>query len=122
VAEIPATRPVRVEIAGLAQGADEPVVRQSVERALTRAQIGLGGAKESVALRLSLQPPPAGGGRAVWQVSASDAGGRALFSSDYTSVLPASADARTLSAFAEAAVLSVLPRLRQNLAPKVTAK
>jgi outer membrane protein TolC len=122
VAEIPSARPVRVQVDGLAQGEEARFVHQAVERTLSRAQIGLGSAKESVALRLLLQPPPASGGRAVWQVSAADPAGRALFSSDYTSVLPASADARTLSAFAEAAVLSVLPLLRQDLTPKVVAK
>jgi hypothetical protein len=122
VAELPVARAVRVEVAGLPEGGDAQSVRQAVERALARAQIVVGGAKDAVALRLALQPPPAGGGRAAWQVSAAEAGGRALFSSDYTSVLPASADGRTLSAFAEAAVLSVLPRLRQDLIPTAATK
>lgn len=125
VAELPVARAVRVEIAGLAEGGDAQSVREAVERTLTRAQImvdGAKGTKGAVALRLALQPPPAGGGRAAWQVSAAEPGGRVLFSSDYTSVLPASADGRTLSAFVEAAVLSVLPRLRQDLTPTVTAK
>ncbi len=38
-----------------------------------------------------------------------------MFGSDYTSVLSATSDAKTLSAFAEAAVLSVMARLREAL-------
>jgi hypothetical protein len=40
-----------------------------------------------------------------------------LLSSEYVSFLPAITDERTFSSFAEAAVLSVVPRLHEALLP-----
>lgn len=115
VAEVAAPRPVRVAIAGLGGQGDESTVRESVERVLARSQVGVRTADDAFRLSLAFTPPPAGGGRAAWRIDVTDSAGKPVFGSDYTSVLPATSDAKTLSAFAEAAVLSVMARLREAL-------
>ena len=115
VAEVAAPRPVRVAIAGLGGQGDEGTVRESVERVLARSQVGVRTADDAFRLSLAFTPPPAGGGRAAWRIDVADAAGKPVFGSDYTSVLSATSDAKTLSAFAEAAVLSVMARLREAL-------
>ena len=115
VAEVAAPRPVRVAIAGLGGQGDEGTVRESVERVLVRSQVGVRTADDAFRLSLVFTPPPAGGGRAAWRIDVTDAAGKPVFGSDYTSVLSATSDAKTLSAFAEAAVLSVMARLREAL-------
>ena len=115
VAEVPAPHPVRVAIAGLGGQGDEGTVRESVERVLARSQVGVRTADDAFRLSLAFTPPPAGGGRAAWRIDVADAAGKPVFGSDYTSVLSATSDAKTLSAFAEAAVLSVMARLREAL-------
>ena len=115
VAEVAAPRPVRVAIAGLGGQGDEGTVRESVERVLARSQVGVRTSDDAFRLSLAFTPPPAGGGRAAWRIDVTDAAGKPVFGSDYTSVLSATSDAKTLSAFAEAAVLSVMARLREAL-------
>ena len=115
VAEVAAPRPVRVAIAGLGGQGDEGTVRESVERVLARSQVGVRTVDDAFRLSLAFTPPPAGGGRAAWRIDVTDAAGKPVFGSDYTSVLSATSDAKTLSAFAEAAVLSVMARLREAL-------
>ncbi len=115
VAEVAAPRPVRVAIAGLGGQGDERTVRESVERVLARSQVGVRTVDDAFRLSLAFTPPPAGGGRATWRIDVTDAAGKPVFGSDYTSVLSATSDAKTLSAFAEAAVLSVMARLREAL-------
>jgi outer membrane protein TolC len=115
VAEVAAPRPVRVAIAGLGGQGDEGTVRESVERVLARSQVGVRTADDAFRLSLAFTSPPAGGGRAAWRIEVADAAGKPVFGSDYTSVLPATSDAKTISAFAEAAVLSVMARLREAL-------
>jgi hypothetical protein len=51
----------------------------------------------------------------------SGADGVRLLSSEYVSFLPATTDERTFSSFAEAAVLSVVPRLHEALLPAPAA-
>ena len=115
VAEVAAPRPVRVAIAGLGGQGDEGTVRESVERVLARSQVGVRTSDDAFRLSLAFTPPPAGGGRAAWRIDVTDAAGKPVFGSDYTSVLSATSDTKTLSAFAEAAVLSVMARLREAL-------
>ena len=115
VAEVPVQRPVRVAIEGLGGQEDEATVRESVERVLARSQVGVRTADDAFRLSLAFTSPPAGGGRAAWRIEVADAAGKPVFGSDYTSVLPATSDAKTISAFAEAAVLSVMARLREAL-------
>lgn len=115
VAEVPVQRPVRVAIEGLGGQEDEATVRESVERVLARSQVGVRTADDAFRLLLAFTSPPAGGGRAAWRIEVADAAGKPVFGSDYTSVLPATSDAKTISAFAEAAVLSVMARLREAL-------
>ncbi|MCA3104567.1 MAG: TolC family protein, partial [Rhodocyclaceae bacterium] len=115
VAEVPAQRPVRVAFSGLGGQGDEATVRESIERVLARSQVGVRTADDAFRLSLAFTPPPAGGGRAAWRIEVADAAGKPVFGSDYTSVLPATSDAKTISAFAEAAVLSVMARLREAL-------
>jgi outer membrane protein TolC len=115
VAEVAAPRPVRVAIAGLGEQGDEGTVRESVERVLARSQVGVRTSDDAFRLSLAFTPPPAGGGRAAWRIDVTDAAGKPVFGSDYTSVLSATSDTKTLSAFAEAAVLSVMARLREAL-------
>ena len=115
VAEVPAQRPVRVAIEGLGGQGDEGTVRESVERVLAPSQVGVRTADDAFRLALAFTPPPAAGGRAAWRIEVTDAAGKPVFGSDYTSVLSAASDAKTLSAFAEAAVLSVMARLREAL-------
>jgi len=115
VAEVATPRPVRVAIAGLGGQGDEGTVRESVERVLARSQVGVRTSDDAFRLSLAFTPPPAGGGRAAWRIDVTDAAGKPVFGSDYTSVLSATSDAKTLSAFAEAAVLSVMARLREAL-------
>jgi len=115
VAEVPVPRPVRVSIRGVGAEGDTGIVRQSVERVLVRSDVGVRAAGDAFHLSLALKPSAPGGGRAVWQVDVADASGKRVFGSEYTSVLPSTADAKTLSAFAEAAVLSIMARLRETL-------
>jgi outer membrane protein TolC len=115
VAEVPVPRPVRVSIRGLGTDSDAGTVRQSVERVLVRSDVGVRTAADAFHLSLAFTPPAGSGGRAIWRIDVADAAGKAVFGSDYISVLPATADAKTLSAFAEAAVLSIMARLRETL-------
>lgn len=114
-AEVPAPRPLRLKVNGLDSDATSAVVRQGVERTLQRAQVRLANSSDALSLTLNLRPAATGGGRPVWQVVLSDAAGKQAFSTEYATVLPAAAGTGTLTAFAEAAVLSVLPRLREAL-------
>lgn len=114
-AEVPAPRPLRLKVNGLDSDATSAVVRQGVERTLQRAQVRLADSSDALSLTLNLRPAATGGGRPVWQVVLSDAAGKQAFSTEYATVLPAAAGTGTLTAFAEAAVLSVLPRLREAL-------
>ncbi len=114
-AEVPAPRTLRVTVTGLDSDETAAAVRKAVERTLTRAEVGLGESGDALRLTMNLRPMPPGGGRPAWQMALSEAGGGEVFTADYASVLPAAAGSGTLAAFAEAAVLSALPRLREAL-------
>ncbi|MFN8999120.1 MAG: TolC family protein, partial [Betaproteobacteria bacterium] len=115
-AEVPAPRQLRIKVSGLDSDDTVTAVGKALERTLKRAQVGLTESWDAPLLTLTLRPPPAAGGRPAWQVALSEAGGGEVFSTDYASVLPVAAGSSTVAAFAEAAVLSVLPRLREALA------
>jgi outer membrane protein TolC len=115
-AEVPAPRQLRIKVSGLDSDDAATAVGKALERTLKRAQVGLTGSGDAPLLSLTLRSPPAAGGRHAWQVALSEAGGGEVFSTDYASVLPVAAGSSTVAAFAEAAVLSVLPRLREALA------
>ncbi len=117
-AEVPQPRALAIRIGSLPQGVNAAGIRAAVERTLARTTLKLTDAKEAPVLNLSLERPSgASAGRAVWQLALVEPGGRQLLASTYSSFLPAEANERSMDAFAEAAVLSVIPMLREALTP-----
>ena len=123
VADLPKPRAMSLQIGTLPAGANPGALRAAVEKSLTRNSIPLAaaGAKDAPVLNLALAAAPAAGGRATWSMVLSGADGVRLLSSEYVSFLPATTDERTFSSFAEAAVLSVVPRLHEALLPAPAA-
>ena len=123
VADLPKPRAMSLQIGTLPAGANPGALRAAVEKSLTRNSIPLAaaGAKDAPVLNLALAAAPAAGGRATWSMVLSGADGVRLLSSEYVSFLPATTDERTFSSFAEAAVLSVVPRLHDALLPAPAA-
>jgi len=123
VADLPKPRAMSLQIGTLPAGANPGALRAAVEKSLTRNSIPLAaaGAKDAPVLNLALAAAPAAGGRATWSMVLSGADGVRLLSSEYVSFLPAITDERTFSSFAEAAVLSVVPRLHEALLPAPAA-
>ncbi len=115
--ELPQPRSVALRFGALPAGANPAAVRAAAEKTLTRSSVALAKemATDAPVLTLELQPVQATGGRAKWTIVLSDANGGKLFATEYTSFLHAVTDERTFNSFAEAAVLSVLPRLREAL-------
>ncbi|MCW5581034.1 MAG: hypothetical protein KIS72_06830, partial [Luteimonas sp.] len=118
-AQLAPLRPLAIRIASLPAGASEAGLRAVVGQALTRSTLTVSATNNGSAPVLAMtfeRPAQPAGGRAVWQMALMD-GDRRLFESTYASFLPRETNERTLNAFAEAAVLSVIPKLREALTP-----
>ncbi len=108
------TRPVSVRVLDLPRGIGAAPVRGAVERIVGRNDLASGQGPDALVLSLSFQTLPSKGtARAQWHVTLSDPSGRQLISQNYVSYLPSETNERSLSAFAEAAALSVIGDVRR---------
>lgn len=110
-----ASRRVNVRVLDLPPGVSEGAVRAAVERIVTRNELATGQGGDALLLSMSFQrlDAPRGTARAQWHVTVGDPAGRQLLSQDYVSFLPGVTTERGLSAFAEAAALSVISDVRR---------
>ena len=89
-------------------------MRSSVERIVVRNELATAEGGNALVLTLAFQPLASGAtARAQWRISVADANGRQLLQQNYASYLPAQTTERGLSAFAEAAALSVIADVRR---------
>ncbi len=106
----------------LAAGADTTAVRASLTRVLSRGALTLApaGTAQAPVLSLNLEQSesPSGTLKALWHMQLLDGEGQRLMDETYVSYLPREFGERTLTAFAEAAVLSVDSKLREALLPR----
>lgn len=114
--EVPQYPSLQVKMATPPDGSTADGLRKAVEKVLVRNDMIVSSTDTSPALTMRFERT--GGkdsGRAVWQLSLVAADGKPLLTTSYSSFLPRESGERTLSAFAEAAVLSALPKLREAL-------
>lgn len=115
-------RPLALSVAGLPAKVDGTAVRNAVGNVLTGNRLVLGNGDDSLAVELRYSAAPGKATtRAVWDVTVQDKGGKQLLKQSYQSFLPDDVTTRSVSALAEAAVLSVLDQLRQLSAAPETA-
>ena len=115
-------RPFSLSVSGLPAKVDGAAVRDAVGSVLTGNRLALGNGNDSLAVDLRYSATRGRAAtRAVWDVTVQDKGGRQLMKQSYQSYLPDDATTRSVSALAEAAVLSVLDQLRQLSAAPETA-
>lgn len=108
------SRAVRVNVQGLPAGVSDAAVRAAVERIVVRNELTTAQTADALLLTLSFQPLSSGAtARAQWRMTVADASGRQLLQQNYASYLPAQTTERGLSAFAEAATLSVIADVRR---------
>lgn len=123
VADVPhVDRPFALSVSGLPAKVDGAAVRDAVGSVLTGNRLVLGNGNDSLAVELRYSAAPGKAAtRATWNVTVQDKGGKQLFAQSYQSFLPDDVTTRSVSALAEAAVLSVLDQLRQLSAAPETA-
>jgi Outer membrane protein len=123
VADVPhVDRPFALSVSGLPAKVDGAAVRDAVGSVLTGNRLVLGNGNDSLAVELRYSAAPGKAAtRATWNVTVQDKGGKQLFAQSYQSYLPDDVTTRSVSALAEAAVLSVLDQLRQLSAAPETA-
>ena len=123
VADVPhVDRPFALSVSGLPAKVDGAAVRDAVGSVLTGNRLVLGNGNDSLAVELRYSAAPGKAAtRATWNVTVQDKGGKQLFAQSYQSFLPDDVTTRSVSALAEAAVLSVLDPLRQLSAAPETA-
>lgn len=115
-------RPFTLSVSGLPAKVDGTAVRDAVGGVLTGNRLVLGNGNDSLAVELRYSSARGRATtRAVWDVTVQDKGGKQLMKQSYQSYLPDEATTRSVSALAEAAVLSVLDQLRQLSAAPETA-
>lgn len=115
-------RPLQLSVSGLPAKVDGTAVRSAVGNVLTGNRFVLGNGDDSLAvdLRYSASRGKAAT-RAQWDVTVQDKAGKRLMTQSYQSYLPDDVTTRSVSALAEAAVLSVLDQLRTLSAAPETA-
>ncbi|PBI94952.1 Outer membrane efflux protein [Variovorax boronicumulans] len=109
-------RPVTVRVRDLPSGVSEAAVRGAVERIVTRNELVSSGSADALVLTLAFQrnvPQQRGTTRAQWRLTLAEPGGRELLSQNYASYVPAVTTESAVSAFAEAATLSVITDVRR---------
>lgn len=109
---------VRVDLAGSDAGADLSRVVDAVRSSLRRNHVPEAAADAAapvLTLQLRMQPVREGVRRAEWLIDLRAADGRPLGESRYLSTLPASANARTIAAFGEAAAVANLAMIERSL-------
>jgi hypothetical protein len=115
-------RPFVLSVTGLPAKVDATAVRGAVGNVLTGNRLVLGNGEDSLAVELRYSATPGKAAlRAVWDVTVQDKAGKPLLKQSYRSFLPDDVSTRSVSALAEAAVLSVLDQLRQLSAAPATA-
>lgn len=115
-------RPFTLSVSGLPAKVDGTAVRDAVGGVLTGNHLVLGNSNDGLAVELRYSSARGRATtRAVWDVTVQDKGGKQLMKQSYQSYLPDEATTRSVSALAEAAVLSVLDQLRQLSAAPETA-
>jgi hypothetical protein len=115
-------RPFALSVSGLPAKVDGDAVRNAVGNVLTGNRLPLGNGNDSLAVELRYSASRGKATtRAVWDVTVQDKGGKQLMKQSYQSYLPDDVTTRSVSALAEAAVLSVLDQLRQLSAAPETA-
>jgi outer membrane protein TolC len=123
VADVPQVdRPFVLSVTGLPAKVDATAVRSAVGNVFTGNRLVLGNGDDSLAVELRYSAAPGKAAmRAVWDVTVQDKTGKALMKQSYQSFLPDDVSTRSVSALAEAAVLSVLDKLREFSAAPATA-
>ncbi|QWT20200.1 TolC family protein [Bacillus sp. NP157] len=115
-------RPIQLSVTGLPARVDSDSVRSSVANVLTGNRLVLGGGNDSLRVDLHYSASPGKAtSRAQWDVNVQDNAGKHLLTQSYLSYQPNEVSTRSVSALAEAAVLSVLEKLRELSAAPATA-
>jgi len=115
-------RPFALSVSGLPTKVDGDAVRNAVGNVLTGNRLPLGNGNDALAVELHYSASRGKATtRALWDVTVQDKGGKQLMKQSYQSYLPDDVTTRSVSALAEAAVLSVLDQLRQLSAAPETA-
>lgn len=115
-------RPFALSVSGLPAKVDGDAVRNAVGNVLTGNRLPLGNGNDALAVELHYSAARGKATtRALWDVTVQDKGGKQLMKQSYQSYLPDDVTTRSVSALAEAAVLSVLDQLRQLSAAPETA-
>jgi outer membrane protein TolC len=115
-------RPFQLSVSGLPAKVDSTAVRSAVGNVLTGNRFTLGDGNDSLAVDLHYTASRGKATtRAQWDVTVQDKAGKQVLKQSYLSYLPDDVTTRSVSALAEAAVLSVLDQLRQLSAAPETA-
>jgi len=111
--------PLAIGTITVSEGGDARAVRSAVSLVLGRSNLDVLTATSNTAATLNMtherSPEQGGTQRAVWKLKLVAPNGRVLMEDSYSSFMPREAGDRTVTAFAEAAMLSVMNKLRQAL-------
>ncbi|WP_291985616.1 TolC family protein [Candidatus Accumulibacter sp. ACC007] len=124
-ADVAKPQSLRVEVAGLPANLATPAIVEAVSERLRQSRLLIGReAGGSAVFRMALKRGPVRNGveRSAWEMSLHDASGKLVATHSYSTVLTPDLPQRSVQAFAEAAALSQVSFLREQLtAPATTA-
>jgi hypothetical protein len=118
-AAVPKSQSLRVEIESLPRNLSKAAIVEAVSERLRQNRLLISKESGGAVFRMKLQRGPVKNGveRSAWQMSLFEVSGKLVATHDYSTVLTPDLPQRSVQAFAEAAALSQVNFLHEQLTP-----